>query len=129
MENLILDKTDNDFLQVNHLDNIDALIDEISKTVTHNQINFFYLKRHKYRLVWELQKKIHEHVKNDKLPDIVLFLEHDHVYTFGKNADEDFLLNSRPSNVDVVKTDRGGEVTYHGPGQLVGYPLINLNYY
>jgi len=118
MENLILHKTDSEFLQINHFDNIDALIDEIFSSVSHNQINFFYLKRQKYRLVWELQKKIHEHVKNDKLPDIVLFLEHDHVYTFGKNADEDFLLNSRPSNVDVVKTDRGGEVTYHGPGNL-----------
>ena len=64
MENLILHKTDNDFLQINHLDNIDALIDEIFSSVTHNQINYFYLKRQKYRLVWELQKKIHDHVKN-----------------------------------------------------------------
>jgi len=129
MKNLILHKKDTNFLQINHLNNIDALVDEICSSVNNNQINYFYLKRQKYKVVWELQKKIHEHVKNDKLPDIVLFLEHEHVYTFGKNADENFLLNSRPSDVDIVKTDRGGEVTYHGPGQLVGYPIINLNYY
>ena len=129
MENLILHNTDNDILQIKNLNNIDALVDEICSSVNNNQINYFYLKRQKYKLVWELQKKIHEHVKNDKLPDIVLFLEHEHVYTFGKNADENFLLNSRPIDVDIVKTDRGGEVTYHGPGQLVGYPIINLNYY
>ena len=56
-------------------------------------------------------------------------MEHDHVYTFGKNANKDFLLNSYPKDIDVVETDRGGQVTYHGPGQIVGYPIINLNHF
>ena len=79
--------------------------------------------------MWKLQQELHERVKNNVIPDTVLFLEHDHVYTFGKNSDEDFLLNNRPNDAEVVKTDRGGRVTNHGPGQLVGYPIMNLNHY
>ena len=88
---------------------------------------FIYIGKYSYRPIWELQKKLHEAVKKCKIGNVVLFLEHDHVYTFGKNADEDFLLNSYPKDVEVVHSDRGGQVTYHGPGQLVGYPIINLN--
>tara|TARA_Y100000385_G_scaffold249197_1_gene270399 strand:- start:2668 stop:3300 length:633 start_codon:yes stop_codon:yes gene_type:complete len=54
----------------------------------------------------------------------VLFLvEHEHIYTLGKNADPKNILNQ---NCKIVQTDRGGDVTYHGPGQLVGYPIIDL---
>ena len=94
-----------------------------------NSINFVYLGQRSYRPIWELQQKLHEAVKNETISSIVLFLEHDHVYTFGKNANKDFLLNSYPKNVEVVETDRGGQVTYHGPGQIVGYPIINLNHF
>ena len=93
-----------------------------------HQLNFVYLGKQEYQTAWELQKKIHELNKNNKISDVVLFLEHDDVYTFGKNADKNFLLSRRPE-ADVVQTDRGGQVTYHGPGQLVGYPIINLNHY
>ena len=58
-----------------------------------------------------------------------MLLEHEHVYTLGKNADRNNLLDSKPSNADVVQIDRGGEVTYHGPGQLVCYPIIDLHNY
>ena len=92
-----------------------------------DKLNFIYIGKYSYRPIWELQKKLHEAVKKCKIGNVVLFLEHDHVYTFGKNADEDFLLNSYPKDVEVVHSDRGGQVTYHGPGQLVGYPIINLN--
>ena len=62
--------------------------------------------------------------KNLEIPDLVIFLEHNNVYTFGKNSDKDYLLNSHPE-AEIVQSDRGGQVTYHGPGQLVGYPIIN----
>ena len=64
-----------------------------------------------------------------EISDVVLLLEHDHVYTLGKNADRNHLLDSKPSNADVMQIDRGGEVTYHGPGQLVCYPIIDLHNY
>ena len=57
-----------------------------------------------------------------------MLLEHQNVYTFGKNADKDFLLDSH-LDADIFQTDRGGQVTYHGPGQIVGYPIINLKNY
>ena len=77
---------------------------------------------------WKLQKQFHQLIKNDDIPSTVLFLEHENVYTLGKNANKNYLLNTFP-DIDVVDTDRGGEITYHGPGQLVGYPIINLNNY
>ena len=79
--------------------------------------------------MWKIQKQIHELVKNDNMPSIVLFLEHEHVYTFGKNSNKNFLLNSYPENTQIVESDRGGQITYHGPGQLIGYPIINLNHF
>ncbi|UCH63531.1 MAG: lipoyl(octanoyl) transferase LipB [Fidelibacterota bacterium] len=85
-----------------------------------------YLGRQPYRLVWELQKQLHTWRVVGEIPDVALLLEHEPVYTLGKNADERNLLASRPANAEVVVCDRGGEVTYHGPGQLVGYPIINL---
>ena len=108
-----------------HLDAVD-LYQEICD-ISINKLNFIYIGKYSYAPIWELQKKLHEAVKECKIGNVVLFLEHDHVYTFGKNANEDFLLNSYPKDVEVVHSDRGGQVTYHGPGQLVGYPIINLN--
>ena len=59
---------------------------------------------------------------------MVLLLEHNHVYTLGKNANENHIITSNES-IERVKIDRGGDVTYHGPGQLVGYPIIDLHNY
>ena len=105
------------------------IFDYITNIDLNNDINFIYLGTRKYMDTWKLQKKIHELVKNNKISNLVLYLEHDHVYTLGKNADSDFILNNHPENVKIIQTDRGGQVTYHGPGQLVGYPIINLNQY
>ena len=107
---------------------VDVVFESILNQLDNNKINYVHLGRQNYQIAWNLQKKIHQLVKDNKLPDVVLFLEHDNVYTFGKNADRDFLLNSHPK-ADIVQTDRGGEVTYHGPGQLIGYPIFNLNHY
>jgi lipoyl(octanoyl) transferase len=62
----------------------------------------------------------------DAISDTLLLLEHPHVFTLGRGADERFLLAQRPANVPIYRVSRGGEVTYHGPGQLVGYPILKL---
>ena len=76
-----------------------------------------------------MQKELHKNRVANNISDIVLLLEHEHVYTLGKNADRNLLLDSKPQNTEVVQIDRGGEVTYHGPGQLVCYPIIDLHDY
>jgi lipoate-protein ligase B len=101
----------------------------IKKINLSNDINFFYLGKKSYVDAWKLQKQLHESVKNNDIPSLVLYLEHDHVYTLGKNANSNFILSNYPKDVQVIQTDRGGQVTYHGPGQLIGYPIINLNNY
>ena len=88
---------------------------------------FFYLGRRPYLPVWALQKQIHALRVADKLPDTVLLLEHDPVYTLGRNSGDRHLLQNRPGDAEVVRTDRGGDITYHGPGQLVGYPIVKLS--
>ncbi len=62
----------------------------------------------------------------DKIGDTLLLLEHSHVFTLGRGADERFLLSQRASDVPVYRVSRGGQVTYHGPGQLIGYPILKL---
>jgi len=98
-------------------------------TNSQSNLNSYWLGRIDYSEAWKLQKVIQENVINKKINDVILFLEHDSVYTLGKNADLNNLLPARPKNIDVIKTDRGGEITYHGPGQLVGYPIIDLKKY
>ena len=94
-----------------------------------HQINFYWLGRVDYHEAWDLQKKIQRKVIDNNLNDVVLFLEHNSVYTLGKNADSTNLLPTKPIDMEVVQTDRGGDITYHGPGQLVGYPIIDLKKY
>ena len=94
-----------------------------------NKIQYFWLGLQPFHPIWSLQKQLHEKRVSGSIPDVVLLLEHEHVYTLGKNADRNHLLDSKPSNADVVQIDRGGEVTYHGPGQLVCYPIIDLHNY
>ncbi len=86
----------------------------------------FYLGRQPYRPLWELQRRLHSWRVRGKIPDIVLLLEHEPVYTLGKNGGAEHLLARRPRDAGVVQTDRGGDITFHGPGQLVAYPIVNL---
>ncbi len=77
-----------------------------------------------------LQKERVGRRKAGEIPDTLLLLEHPHVYTLGRNARRENLLVSvealRARDAQVFETDRGGDVTYHGPGQLVGYPIFDL---
>ncbi len=80
----------------------------------------------------ELQRQLVEERKADRIPDTLLLLQHPHVLTIGVKKDgRDHILASpdrlRALGVEVFETGRGGDVTYHGPGQLVGYPIIDLN--
>jgi lipoate-protein ligase B len=115
------EKTENNLLEKN------IILDKIKSNAVSQPLNFIYLGVQDYNIMWKVQKEVHELVKNNSIPGVVLFLEHNHVYTFGKNSNKDFLLNSYPPNTQVIESDRGGQITYHGPGQLVGYPIINLN--
>ena len=94
-----------------------------------NDLNIYWLGVRSYNPIWDLQKAIHELRVNNKINDSVLLLEHNHVYTLGKNADENHILPSKLKDTEIIKIDRGGDVTYHGPGQLVGYPIIDLHNY
>ncbi len=73
-----------------------------------------------------LQKDLVRRRVAGEVPDTLLFVEHPHVITLGKMARREHLLSARP-DVEVVETDRGGDVTYHGPGQVVGYPIVDLS--
>jgi lipoyl(octanoyl) transferase len=83
-----------------------------------------------YREAWDLQKEVFASREAGRCPDTLLLTCHDHVYTLGKNTDDNHLLASREelgrAGADVVRVDRGGDITYHGPGQLVGYPILDL---
>jgi len=80
----------------------------------------------------ELQRLLVEERKADRVPDTLLLLQHPHVLTVGVKQDGRQHILATPDRlsslgVDVVETGRGGDVTYHGPGQLVGYPILDLN--
>ncbi len=79
------------------------------------------LGRIDYSSCLDLQRFLVDEVRSGRIPGILLFLEHNPVYTIGRKADP----NNYPM-VEVIKTDRGGDVTYHGPGQLVIYPIIRI---
>ena len=82
-----------------------------------------------YQDAWDLQKNIQARriAGNDR--DTLLLVEHEPVYTFGKNANQNHLLQHYPENVQIFNIERGGDITYHGPGQLVGYPILDLHNY
>ncbi|HEX9340647.1 MAG TPA: lipoyl(octanoyl) transferase LipB [Thermoplasmata archaeon] len=81
------------------------------------------LGRRPYREVWDLQKALVDRRAADKIPDGLIFVEHDPVATLGRRGARDDVLDP---GLEVVEVERGGEATYHGPGQLVGYPILKL---
>ena len=79
-----------------------------------------------YEAAWELQRSVAVCVTEGELPDTVLLLEHTPVITLGRRTEEGELHVPEGAAVDIVETDRGGKSTYHGPGQLVCYPIFDL---
>ena len=82
------------------------------------------LGRMDYLAALALQERLVESKRRESSGDILLFVEHPHVYTLGRGGKESNVL--APEEVPVIRTSRGGDVTYHGPGQLVVYPIIDL---
>jgi lipoate-protein ligase B len=83
-----------------------------------------------YVEAWDLQRKLAAEIAEGRTPETLLLLEHPHTYTLGRRGGHAHLL-ANSEELDergavVVETDRGGDITYHGPGQVVGYPLLDL---
>ncbi len=89
------------------------------------------LGRVPYPAAWELQRRLVEARHAGTIPDVLLLLEHPHTYTIGRRGSESEEVLASPEHLEslgatVVAVDRGGLATYHGPGQLVGYPILDL---
>ena len=91
-----------------------------------NRIKIIDLGFLDYKNSWNYQKELQKKVMIGDCSDSIIFVEHDSVYTFGKNSDKSNLLVSKDSKIKIYETERGGEITYHGPGQIVCYPILNL---
>jgi lipoyl(octanoyl) transferase len=94
------------------------------------EIDVQWLGRRGYAEVWELQRQLLEQRIDDAIGDMLLLVEHEPVYTWGKRTAPEHLGAGpealRALGADAFEVERGGEVTYHGPGQLTGYPICNL---
>jgi lipoate-protein ligase B len=99
--------------------------------LTTRRILVSHLGRTHYADTWDLQQKLLELRQRGQIEDVLLFTEHDHVYTIGKGGDDNHLLASADElakdGTELFHIDRGGDITYHGPGQIVGYPIIDLH--
>ena len=84
-------------------------------------------KRQSYNSAWDIQKEYHKKVVLGKEPDTLIIVEHEPVYTLGKSANDNHLLQSASEEIQVFRIERGGDITFHGPGQIVVYPILDLN--
>ncbi|MEX0686289.1 MAG: lipoyl(octanoyl) transferase LipB [Balneolales bacterium] len=110
-----------------------------------NTVDFHDLGRMPFKESWELQAAIQNRLIGEKIAeqegklekprsnDVLILVEHDHVFTLGKSGKFSHLLKSKKEltelNAEFVMIDRGGDITYHGPGQIVGYPIMDLSRY
>jgi lipoyl(octanoyl) transferase len=102
-------------------------------------VKFHNIGLREYRKAWDFQEKLFQEVlrqkdqKDTTLVHHLIFCEHTHVYTLGKSGDEhNMLLNFiqlQAKEAQFIHTNRGGDITYHGPGQLVGYPILSLTHF
>ena len=90
-------------------------------------INILDLGRMSYNSAWDIQKNYHQKVLTGKEQDTLILVEHEPVYTLGKNANDNHLLQSASEEIKVYRIERGGDITFHGPGQIVVYPILDLN--
>lgn len=97
----------------------------------HRTLLILKLGTEPYKKIWDLQHQIHRMRVNSQINDVLILLQHNHVYTLGKVAKKNHLLLDEKllieQGIDLFEIDRGGDITYHGPGQIVGYPIIKLN--
>lgn len=110
------------------------------------QVTFIHLGLADYQKAWDFQEQVFKQtvnrkIENRKLPEeqrtetdnYLIFCEHPHVYTLGKSGDENHLLANtaflREKEATFYKINRGGDITYHGPGQIVGYPILDLDHF
>lgn len=93
-------------------------------------LTYYLLGRIEYRRAWRLQQELVEKRKNGEIGDTLLLLEHEPVVTLGRDGSRDSLRVSTDDmmqhGIDLVESDRGGDATYHGPGQVVGYVIVDL---
>jgi lipoyl(octanoyl) transferase len=82
--------------------------------------------RREYRPAWAWQQALRESRRRGELPDLLLLLEHPPTYTCGRSTRPEHLPGDSGPGIEVVPIERGGSITYHGPGQLVGYPILAL---
>jgi lipoyl(octanoyl) transferase len=112
-----------------------------------NEVEFYDLGHASYQPVWNLQSSIQQRLIDEKIArqkqeltesqrqnnDVLLLVEHPHVYTLGKSGNKANLLKGMAEltgiDAEFVETDRGGDITYHGPGQIVGYPIFDMSYH
>ena len=96
-----------------------------------NKVQLLDIGLQKYIDAWNLQKQLFEEVTAKREKNYLILTEHSPVITLGKSSDEKNIVTNHnileSKNIDVVEIDRGGDVTFHGPGQIVGYPILNLN--
>ena len=102
----------------------------MEKQFISKKIEYIDLGTIDYKEAWELQQRTFELRTKNEIDDILYLLEHPHTYTLGKVADKNNLITTdavlKEKQISVYDIDRGGDITYHGPGQIVGYPIIDL---
>jgi lipoyl(octanoyl) transferase len=85
-----------------------------------------------YQRAWDLQRTLVQRRRDGLIPDTLILLEHPPVYTLGRSGGDQNILftpaERRSRGIDLIRVDRGGDITYHGPGQLVGYPIVDLRH-
>lgn len=95
-----------------------------------DKINILDLGRKDYKEVWDKQKELHQKRVNGEIPDTLILVEHNPVVTVGKSGKTENIKIPIPllkeKGIDFYHIERGGDVTFHGPGQLVGYPIFNI---
>ena len=105
------------------------MIKTMNNTLVNTKIDIQDLGKLLYKKTWNYQKDLLKKRSNNEINDTLILVEHEPVFTLGKNADENHILQNCPDNIKTYHIERGGDVTYHGPGQLVGYPIIELRNY
>lgn len=108
-----------------------ASVISLWETTLHDKLNIVVSGVVPYQEAWDEQKRLYKARLAEEIPDTLLLLQHPPTVTLGRGADRNNVLQGADAlakmGVAMVESDRGGDVTYHGPGQLVGYPILNLS--